>query len=113
VALLNSLVANYLVRLRVTTHVTAGVMARLPVPRPASRSPEFHELAALARELEHHGIAAADRAYARVNAIAARLYGLTPAHYAHVLSTFPLLSRDLMTTVAAALSGSVVLRDRA
>ena len=34
-ALLNSLVANYLVRLQVTTHVTTALMARLPVPRPA------------------------------------------------------------------------------
>ena len=32
---LNSFVANYLVRQRVTTHVTARIMSRLPVPRPA------------------------------------------------------------------------------
>ena len=31
-ALLNSFVANYLVRLRVNTHVTASLLARLPVP---------------------------------------------------------------------------------
>ena len=34
--LLNSFVANYLVRLQVMTHVTATLMARLPVPRPAT-----------------------------------------------------------------------------
>ena len=32
--LLNSLVTNYLVRLQMSTHVTAALMARLPVPRP-------------------------------------------------------------------------------
>ena len=96
-ALLNSLVANYLVRLRVTTHVTATVMARLPVPRPASRSSEFTELARLARALEQGGVTRHEDAYARLNALAAHLYGLTPSQYAYVVSTFPLLSPDLRT----------------
>lgn len=90
-ALLNSLVANYLVRLHVTTHVTASLMSRLPVPKPDGHSPEFHELATLARELERTGMEANPDAYARLNAIAARLYGLTRDQYAHVVSTFPLL----------------------
>ena len=33
--ILNSFVANYLVRMRVNTHVTVSIMERLPVPRPA------------------------------------------------------------------------------
>jgi hypothetical protein len=101
-ALLNSLVANYLVRLHVTTHVTCALMARLPVPRPPSRSAEFRELAMLARGLTRTGIAAHEAAYARINAIAARLYGLTRTQYEHVLSTFPLLSRELISQCAAA-----------
>jgi hypothetical protein len=100
-ALLNSLVANYLVRRRVTTHVTTAVMARLPVPRPATRSPQFAELATLARALETTGIAGGEEQYARLNAIAASLYGLTPDEYKHVLSTFPLLPAALRTRCAA------------
>jgi hypothetical protein len=90
-ALLNSLVANHLVRLQVTTHVTTALMARLPVPKPAHSSRDFRDLAALARVLEKTGVAANDAVYARLNAIAARLYGLTRTQYAHVLGTFPLL----------------------
>ena len=35
--ILNSYVANYLVRMRVGTHVSAAIVARLPVPRPDRR----------------------------------------------------------------------------
>jgi hypothetical protein len=101
-ALLNSLVANYLVRQQVTTHVTCALMARLPVPRPPSKSLAFKELAALARALTRTGIAGHEAAYARVNAIAAHLYGLTRPQYEHVLSTFPLLSKDLISRCSAA-----------
>jgi hypothetical protein len=94
-ALLNSLVANYLVRLQVTTHVTASLMSRLRVPRPSGDSSEFRELVSLARELEQSGIEANPGTYARLNAIAAELYGLRPDQYAHVVSTFPLLPAEL------------------
>ena len=94
-ALLNSLVANYLVRLHVTTHVTTGVMARLPVPRPAADSPPYRELARLARALETSGVERGQHAYVRVNTIAAQLYGVTHAQYEHVIGTFPLLAESL------------------
>ena len=94
-ALLNSLVANYLVRLQVTTHVTTALMARLPVPRPAPESDEFKRLAAHARSLEATGIAGHDIVYAEINAVAARLYGLTEKQYAHVLGTFPLVPQSV------------------
>jgi N-6 DNA Methylase/Eco57I restriction-modification methylase len=90
-ALLNSLAANYLVRLQVTTHVTASLMSRLPVPRPDGHSPDFHELAQLARELERSGVESNPESYAHLNAIAARLYGLRADQYAHILTTFPLI----------------------
>jgi hypothetical protein len=101
-ALLNSLVANYLVRLHVTTHVTCARMARLPVPRPSSRSAEFKELASLARALAQTGLAGHDATYARINGIAAHLYGLTRRQYEHVLSTFPLLPGALISRCSAA-----------
>jgi hypothetical protein len=94
-ALLNSLVANYLVRLQVSTHVTTALMARLPVPRPPGDSEPFRELARLARSLEKTGIEANRAAYVRINTIAAHLYGLTPTLYEHVVGTFPLLPQSL------------------
>lgn len=95
-ALLNSLVANYLVRLQMTTHVTTTLMARLPVPRPFAGSAVHAELGRLAAVLSSHGaIDDQPEAYARLNAIAAGLYGLDAAAYAHVISTFPLLGPAL------------------
>jgi hypothetical protein len=93
-ALLNSLVANYLVRLQVTTHVTTALMARLPVPRPAGDDWQFRALATLARSLEKTGISD-NHSYARMNAIVADLYQLSAAQYEHVLGTFPLLPESL------------------
>jgi hypothetical protein len=92
-ALLNSLVANYLVRLQVTTHVTAALMARLPVPRV--EDPARRVLSALAREISEKGVDGAPEAFARVNTLAARAYGLTREQYTHIVSTFPLLSVGL------------------
>lgn len=89
--ILNSLVANFLVRLSVSTHVTTALMARLPVPRPLDGSRDFRELAGLSRRLSATGIEAAPMEYARLNAVVARLYGLASDDYAHIVSTFPLL----------------------
>ena len=108
-ALLNSLVANYLVRLQVTTHVTTALMARLPVPKPPRGSSDFRELAAHARALEVTGIANDEETYAQLNAIAARLYGLTAAEDAHVLSSFPLQRqalRELCLAIARSPTGA-------
>ncbi len=101
-ALLNSLVANFLVRLRVTTHVTAALMATLPVPRPLPDSRAFRELASLAMRLSRRGPDAAPAAYARLNAIVATLYDLTPDQYAHVVESFPLLPESLRLECIAA-----------
>ena len=102
-ALLNSIVANYLVRLQVTTHVTAALMSRVPVPRPAPDAREYQELARLARALAATGITDDSRDYADLNAIAASLYGLSPAQYARVLDTFPLLPAALRARCRAAM----------
>ncbi len=94
-ALLNSLVANYLIRARVTTHVTATLMARLPVPRPPARSAAYRELIAFARSLAKTGIDADNDTYARLNATVASLYQLTPDDYTAIVETFPLLPAEL------------------
>ena len=86
--LFNSFVVNYLVRLRVTTHVTTAIVERLPIPRREDAPRAFREIATLARVLGRRDDRAA---VARLNALAARLYQLTPAEFEYVLATFPLV----------------------
>jgi hypothetical protein len=89
----NSFVANYLVRLRGSTHVTASMMAQLPVPKPPRTSIDFQRVTALSRTLS----ASPDDtdAYAAVQAHAARLYGLQVHDFEHVAATFPLVAGAL------------------
>jgi hypothetical protein len=88
---LNSFVANYLVRLRVTMHVTTHVIARLPVPRPAPTSAAYVTISSLAARLRHSPAPQQDPAYAELQAVVAHLYQLTGDELAHVLTTFPLV----------------------
>jgi hypothetical protein len=96
VGLLNSLVANFLVRLQMGMHLSAALMARLPVPRPAADSPAHAALAGLAQSLSRVD-RVEDRAadYAELNAVAARLYGLDGPEFAHVVASFPLVPETL------------------
>ncbi len=96
-ALLNSFVANYLVRLRVTSHVTTAIVARLPAPVLDRESRLAIELASLARSLSRTGLASGPD-YARLQALAARAYEVDRKQFEYVLSTFPLIDardRDL------------------
>jgi hypothetical protein len=91
-ALLNSYVANYLVRLRVNTHVTVTLVSRLPVPVVHQAHPFFARLTSCAESLEDRRAPIEETAeYAEIQAMAAHLYRLTPAQFEHVLSTFPLV----------------------
>ena len=92
---MNSLVANYLVRLNVTTHVTASLMSRLPVPKPPAGSRLFDRLVVLAGALASAGVADDSSEYAELNAIAADLYGVSPEEYSAILDSFPLLPKSL------------------
>jgi hypothetical protein len=90
--LLNSYVANYLVRFRVNTHVTASLMSRLPVPFVEPDDPAFKRIAALVRTLLK-GQASVEEMeeYAELQALVAAIYGLDAADLDHVLLTFPLI----------------------
>ena len=85
----NSVVANFLVRLRVTTHVTVAIVEQLPMPKPSAADRLFVEMTTHVRRLLSDPADA--NATAQVHALAARLYGLDREAFAHVLSTFPLL----------------------
>jgi N-6 DNA Methylase len=89
-ALFNSFVLNYLVRLRVATHVTTAMLEGLPVPTRLAASGVAGEIAALARAVSTRPD---PRAGARLQAHAAALYQLTTEEFDYVLSTFPLVPR--------------------
>ena len=88
-AVFNSYVANYLVRMRVKTHVSAAILARLPVPKPPRGNPLFERIARLGATIAREGHR--EDGVAVLNALVARLYGLSAAEFAHVLGTFPLV----------------------
>jgi hypothetical protein len=87
----NSFVVNYLVRLRVTTHVTTGMIEQLPIPTAEIAPAACREIGTLARLLARRRDT---RALARLNARVAELYQLSGAEFEHVLSTFPLVPRE-------------------
>lgn len=89
--LFNSFVVNYLVRLRVNTHVTTAIVERLPAPTRERAPRAFRTTAALARLLSRRW---SGSAYARLQAEVARLYELSPDEFRHILSTFPLVAED-------------------
>ena len=101
----NSFVANYLVRLRVTTHVTASIVGRLPLPRPARQSDVFRSIVRLAASLcatPHDDVTRAE-----LQARAAHAYGLDRAQFDHVLSTFPLVPDAERARAASCFCGIV------
>ena len=96
----NSYVANYLVRLRVGTHVTAGIMRRLPVPTPERSSDAFRAIVQLARRIQRSPLDV--DATAALQAAVARLYDLDERAFASVLGTFPLVAAREKTAALAA-----------
>jgi hypothetical protein len=99
-ALMNSYVANYLIRLRVHTHVTVSLVSRLPVPLVSPEHPLFARLAECSEALSAGpGQVEEMDEYAEIQAIAAHLYGLSAPHFEHVLSTFPLVPREIRERV--------------
>ena len=97
--LLNSFVANYLVRFRVNTHVTASLISRLHVPFVDDADPAFIRIRTLVRELVRSDQPEETGAYAELQAVVASLYGLSAHELEHILSTFPLIPEQLRASV--------------
>lgn len=120
--LLNSYVANFLVRMRVTTHVGVRVVAWLPAPRPSPGASVIEEIADLARRLA--GAAPTERepsdrglawdspipwwdeierssCYLELQTRVARLYECSAAELERILETFPLVPLDARRAVAS------------
>jgi hypothetical protein len=115
-AVLNSFVVDWELRLRITTHVDMHFVYAIRVPRLTSADPAFAplmkrgaqltcvtpEFRALAKEAglgSHHQSATESgeraRLRAEIDGLAAHLYGLTESEFAHILSTFPLVSESV------------------
>ncbi len=90
--ILNSFIANYLVRMRVGTHVTVSIMERLPVPRPSIDSSTARHLVALTDRVIT--TPSDSQAVAQLQAAVAHLYQLSSVDFEHVLDTFPLVPVD-------------------
>lgn len=128
-AVLGSLVADFLCRQRLNTSVNWTFLKNLPVPRRSEES--LSELGELARRLcsltaewqdaRRDETAAFDyftraEIRARLDAGIAHAYGLSPAEFAQILATFPLLDRlepalpgDLFLTETNLQSGENVI----
>lgn len=96
----NSFVANFLVRLRVTTHVTATIIRSLPVPVLPEGDPTLCRVADLASRLATRPDAV--DAVIALQVAVARLYGLDREQLRHVLGTFPLIDPGLRDAVLRA-----------
>jgi len=95
-ALLNSFVANYLVRMRVNTHVTVALVSKLFVPVIRDGHPLFEALRSRAERLTRAPVPVQDATeYAELQALVAHAYGLRREEFEHVLSTFPLIPTDV------------------
>jgi hypothetical protein len=95
-ALLNSFVANFLVRLRVNTHVTVSLISRLPVPVVRRDDPQFSVLLTLAHALLLSAVPAKQCAeFVELQALVGRLYGLSEEEFVRVLETFPLVDEGV------------------
>jgi hypothetical protein len=117
VALTNSFVADWLLRLRVSNNINFFILESLALPRPKLDSEEARfliqatlrltcftaEFAPLWEQLmgeawqETSGVRDMQeraRLRAEIDAVVANLYGLSEHDYAYILSTFPLLDRD-------------------
>jgi hypothetical protein len=102
-ALLNSFVANYLIRLRVNTHVTVTLMSRLPVPVIREGDALFARLGTLSASLARDTKPVEQmEEYAQLQALCAHAYQLRASEFEHVLGTFPLIPEDVRTAALAA-----------
>jgi hypothetical protein len=122
-ALWNSLVLDYLLRMKVTTTLNFFYMYQLPVPRLTEKdtafrpivrraarlictTPEFDDLAKEVGLKSHEDGATdpAERAKLRaeLDGLIAHLYGLTEEEFAHILATFPLVPEPVKTAAMEA-----------
>jgi hypothetical protein len=122
VSILNSFAADYQLRQKVTANVSFYFLEQLPLPRLTSADPRFRPIVERAARLigitadydtllgeifgskathKTHGATSDEdrqRFRAESDALVAQLYGLTEEEFAHILTTFPLVSESVRLT---------------
>ena len=104
-AFANSLVGDFLIRQKISTHLNMFYVESWPLQRPKQGTAEFQQLVRDAArlvsitpeiQLAEPALDLRERARLRaeIDAIVAGLYDLSPAEFAYILTTFPLLDRD-------------------
>jgi N-6 DNA Methylase/Eco57I restriction-modification methylase len=95
-ALLNSFVANYLVRMRVNTHVTVALVSKLFVPVIREGHPLFEALRSCSERLTRASVPVEEAPeYAELQALVAFAYGITRDEFTHIVGTFPLIPESV------------------
>jgi hypothetical protein len=89
--LFNSYVVNFMVRLRVSTHVTTAIVERLPIPGARHAPRACRELTSISSRLERRFDPGG---FAHLNALVAELYQLNEVEFRHVLDSFPLVPKS-------------------
>ncbi len=121
IAFFNSFVLDYMVRLQVTAHLSFYFINNLSIPRLTEADPDFRPLVERAARLvgtaadfddllaEIFGSGATHKTHgvtdpqdrltlrAQIDALVARLYGLSTEEFQHILSTFPLVDEATKT----------------
>lgn len=104
-AFANSIVGDFLIRQKISTHLNIFFVESWPLLRPGSQSSAFAELRDRSSrlcsttpeiQLAEPTFDSRERARLRsdIDSIVAGLYDLSPAEFAYILTTFPLLDRD-------------------
>ena len=111
---LNSLVANWYVRLYMGTHVTSALLARLPVPLPETNGAVARRVMRLSGRLRHvHADAGVrEEAYVGLQVAVARLYGLAPDLLAAIVSTFPQIPAETRARIMCGYETGSLAADR-
>ncbi len=112
VGVLNSFVADWFLRQRITSHLNMFYVYQLPVPRLTEADPRLAPIASRAAKLTcttpefddlaksaglgsyKNGVTdpeARAQLRAEIDGLVAHLYGLTEEEFAHVLGTFPVV----------------------
>ncbi len=123
VAVFNSFIIDYLIRQKVTAHVSFFFVENLPIPRLTENDLYFNEIVTRAAKLicitpefddlaleiglgsHHNGVSdPADRAKLRaeLDGMIAHLYGLTEDEFSYILTTFPLVKDEIKKQALAA-----------
>ncbi len=122
VAIFNSFISDYLIRQRITAHVSFFFVYNLPIPRLPATDPIFNEIVRRAAQLicttpDYDDLRAELNATgfkdlqgqtdpkqraqlrAELDAIIAHLYDLTNEELEHILNTFPLVEKQIKEQV--------------